>query len=184
MMAATHALMGLLLGISSQWVWPELLFYAALGGFIGGVFPDLDLLFNHRRTLHFPVGFPILAIISGTAAFIAPSATTAAAFYFFLSAAVHSLIDVLGGGLETRPWIPSSDRAVYSHTLGKWLSPRRWIRYDGSPEDLILTILLAIPCYLFYTGIIQDAVVITVLLGGIYTALRKKIIDWTPERFL
>lgn len=183
-MAVTHALIGLFLAISALWIWPEMIFYAALGGFIGGIFPDLDLAFNHRRTLHYPIIFSISSLISGAVVILAPSLVSVAVFYFFLSAAVHSLIDVFGGGLETRPWIPSDDRGVYSHTLGKWIKPKRWIRYDGSPEDLVLTITIAVPCYLFYTGLFQDLVVLTVLIGGIYTALRKKIIDWAPERFL
>jgi len=69
-------------------------FYAALGGFIGGIFPDLDLAFNHRRTLHYPIIFSISSLISGAVVILAPSLVSVAVFYFFLSAAVHSLIDV------------------------------------------------------------------------------------------
>ncbi len=184
MMAVTHALIGLLLAISSAWIWPEMIFYAALGGFIGGIFPDLDLAFNHRKTFHFPVIFSIVTLVAGTATLFNPSNLTIAVFYFFLSATIHSWIDIFGGGLEARPWIPSDDRGVYSHTLGKWFEPRRWIRYDGSPEDLVLSTAIAVPCYLFYSGLFQDIVVLTVLTGGIYTLLRKKIVDWAPERFL
>lgn len=184
MMAVTHALIGLLLGISSSLFWPEMIFYAASAGYIGGVFPDLDLAFNHRKTFHFPVIFSIVTGIAGIATIFNPSIIVIAAFYFFLSATVHSWIDIFGGGLETRPWIPSDDRGVYSHTLGKWFEPKRWIRYDGSPEDLIFSIAIAIPCFIFYTGLIRELVVLTLLVGGIYTLLRKKIVDWTPERFL
>lgn len=184
MMVVTHALIGLLLGITSQWFWPEMIFYAGLGGFIGGVVPDLDLAFNHRKTFHFPIMFSFLTLIAGITLALTPTVTSVTVFYFFLSAAVHSLIDILGGGLETRPWIPSDDRAVYSHTLSKWFKPKRWIRYDGSPEDLLLSTIIAIPCYLFYTGILQNLVVISLVTGAIYSILRKKLIDWIPDKYL
>lgn len=184
MMAVTHALMGLLLGISSSLFWPEMIFYAAIGGLAGGIFPDLDLAFNHRKTFHFPVIFSIVTLLTGIFTLFNPTAVAIAAFYFFLSAAVHSWIDMFGGGLEARPWIPSDDRGVYSHTLGKWFKPRRWIRYDGSPEDFVLSSVIAVPCYLFYTGILQDLILLMLLVGGTYSLLRKKIVDWAPERFV
>lgn len=158
--------------------------YAALAGFTGGIFPDLDLAFNHRKTFHYPIIFSDLVVITGIVALINPSLVSITVFYFLLSAAVHSLIDVFSGGLETRPWIPSDDRRVYSHTLGKWFKPKRWIRYDGSPEDLVLSMVIATACYVFYTGLFEDIVVLTFLIGLTYTLLRKKIVDWTPERFL
>lgn len=183
-MAVTHALIGLFLAISSILVWPEMVFYAALGGFIGGIFPDLDLAFNHRKTFHYPVIFSISTAMMVLLVLLSPSIVSIAVFYFFLSAAVHSWIDIFGGGLEARPWIPSDDRGVYSHTLEKWFEPKRWIRYDGSPEDLVLSTMIAVPCYIFYTGIFRDIIILTLLIGGVYTLLRKKIIDWAPERFL
>lgn len=184
MMAVTHGLIGLLLAITSIAIWPEMIFYAALGGYLGGIFPDLDLAFNHRKTFHFPVIFSISTLMMGLIIILYPSIVSIAVFYFFLSAAIHSWIDIFGGGLEARPWIPSDDRGVYSHTLEKWFKPKRWIRYDGSPEDLLLSTLIAIPCYLFYSNIFQDLVVLTLLTGGIYTILRKKIVDWAPDRFV
>jgi len=52
------------------------------------------LAFNHRRTLHYPIIFSISSLISGAVVILAPSLVSVAVFYFFLSAAVHSLIDV------------------------------------------------------------------------------------------
>lgn len=184
MMAATHALIGLLLGLSSLYLFPELVLFAALAAFIGGIFPDLDLVHNHRKSLHFPVGYSVLGLVAGGLMLMYPYSYTVAGFYFLASAAIHSLIDILGGGLETRPWIPSDDRAVYSHTMEKWFSPRRIIRYDGSPEDLALSGLTAVPCYLFYSSPLKELALATLAIGAVYAVLRKKIVEWMPDRFL
>jgi len=44
-------------------------------------------------------------------------------------AAVHSVADMYGGGLELRPG-GNSDRAVYDHYRGTWIAPRQlvWVR--------------------------------------------------------
>lgn len=136
MMGVTHGLVGLLTGLTSQIIWEPLFFTAAMSAFVGGIFPDLDLLFKHRKTLHFPIGYTFAVPIAFVTAYFFPSQVTVAVLYFMLSASLHCIMDIFGGGLEPRPWKATSQEAVYSHTLQKWFKPKRWIRYDGSPEDL------------------------------------------------
>jgi hypothetical protein len=85
-------------------------------------------------------------------------------------------MDAAGGGLEPRPWLGSSDRAVYDHARGRWLRPRRWIRYDGAPEDLLLCVLVALPGLVVLDGAGRTAVVGALALSAVYTVLRKPLV--------
>lgn len=182
MMGVTHALIGLLIGGSAAYLFPSYFIPAALASLAGGLFPDLDLVFEHRKTLHFPIIYTVLALFSGVLATLHTASWSVLVFYFIISAAVHSWLDILGGGLEERPWIPSSDKAVYSHVLDRWFAPRRWIRYDGAPEDLLLSILIAVPLYFYYTDeLIRGLIIALLVIGTVYVLVRKRIVDWAPE---
>lgn len=181
MMATTHALAGLLLAIPVAVAAPELAVPAAVGAITGGVFPDVDMPGEHRRTLHYPVYYSLAAALAGVVAVVAPGPATVAAALFLGSAALHSLSDGLGGGLELRPWEAGSERAVYSHYHRRWWRPRRWVRYDGAPEDAALGIMLAIPSVLVYEGAIELFVLGAVALGVGYTVIRRPMVEWTQR---
>ena len=177
MMAFTHALLGALLAVPLAVVAPDLAPVALVAGLAGGVFPDLDIYAGHRRTLHFPVYFQGLAVPALALAALVPGPGTVALAWFLAAAGLHAALDVLGGGLELRPWRATSERGVYSHYHGRWLAPRRWVTYDGSPGDLLLA--AAGGAVLVATfGPLVDALVGVVLLGaGGYTLLRKHLAD-------
>jgi len=146
MMATTHAAMGAALALAAARVAPDLAAPAVLAAFCGGLFPDLDAVVGaHRRTLHHPELYSALAVPATGVAAVYPVSVTVAVAAFLGSAALHSVSDVLGGGLGLRPWIEDDHRGVYLHTQGRWARPRRWIRYDGAPEDLVLVTALTIP---------------------------------------
>ena len=178
MMVTTHALAGLLLAVPVALVAPEFAVVAAAAGFAGGVFPDLDMPGAHRRTLHFPVYATLAALATGVAALLAPSAWTVGAALFLGSAAVHSLADALGGDLELRPWEQTGDRGVYSHYHQRWWRPRRWIRYDGAPEDAVATLGLGLLAFAVYDGAFDAVVVGTVAVGLGYAVVRRRIVGW------
>jgi hypothetical protein len=183
MMATTHAFAGLALAAAVAVVAPSLGTAAAVGGIAGGLAPDLDLLADHRRTLHFPVLCWLLATPAVVLALLAPSAVTVGAALFWTTAALHAVSDVFGGGLSPRPWEATSELGVYAHTRGEWLPPRRWIRYDGAPEDLALATLLALPGLLVFEGPVRWLAVAGLGVSVVYVAVRKRLPDWTPERF-
>lgn len=180
-MVTTHAFVGLALASAVAAVAPEFAVAAAVGGAAGGVFPDLDLVGAHRKTLHFPVYYTVLAVPAAVAAALAPSTATVAAALFLVSAAVHSASDAFGGGLELKPWEGTSDRAVYVHPTRTWVRPRQWIRYDGSPEDFVLGALFAVPALVTYGGTVRTAVVVALVTSLVYTVLRKRIVEYAPE---
>ena len=176
MMASTHAVMGVAaVALFVAPTAPELAPPAALAAMLGGVFPDADLLAAHRRTLHFPEGYWILAAPATVLALLSPSAWTAGAAAFLASAGLHSITDAFGGGLGLRPWQEDDHRGVYSHAHDRWLPPRKWIRYDGAPEDLALAAVLALPVVWTFDGTLRLAVYALLALSVLYTAFRKRL---------
>ena len=177
MMLPTHALSGMVLGLAVSAVAPEFGPVAIAAGLFGGVFPDLDMYAGHRKTLHFPVYYSLSALLALGLAGLLTSAATVAAALFVLAAAVNSVADAFGGGLELRPWEGASDRGVYDHYHGRWIAPRRLVGYDGSPGDLLLSGALAVPLVLTLDGPFQWVVVGGVAVAGTYTAVRRHLPD-------
>nr|WP_135852497.1 metal-dependent hydrolase [Halorussus salinus] len=175
-MATTHALFGMALGAVALFVAPEYATVAIAAGGVGGLFPDLDLAGDHRKDLHFPVYYSLAAVPALALAALAPSAVTIAVGAFLSSAALHSASDAFGGGLELRPWEATSDEAVYDHFNGRWIRPRRWIRYDGAPEDLLAAAVFAVPGVL-YTDQLQAVVLALLGVSAGYTLVRKRLVD-------
>jgi hypothetical protein len=97
--------------------------------------------------------------------------------FFLVSAALHSVTDVFGGGLELRPWRGESERAVCDHFRGTWISPRRWVRYDGSPKDLLLAVGPAVPALLVYGEHVRTVIFALLLVSGGYALVRKPLVD-------
>ena len=187
MMLPTHALVGLALATPVALVVPELAPAALLGGLIGGILPDLDLYVGHRRTLHYPEYFSMAAIGAVTLGVVAPTVPTVAAACLLLAAAVHSVMDVFGGGLELRPWEATSERAVYDHRRGEWLAPRRWVRYDGAPEDLLLSVVVAAPLLVALDGVFRWTVVSALVVAAAYTVVRRllpSVATWLVDHSL
>nr|WP_276298961.1 metal-dependent hydrolase [Halorussus sp. DT80] len=175
-MNTTHAAMGVALSAPLVVLAPELAPIAALSAFVGGVFPDLDLFSGqHRRTLHFPVYYSTAGLVVGGAALFRPSPETVGAACFLLSAAVHCVADAVGGGLELRPWEATDDRGVYVHPAGRWVRPRRWVRYDGAPEDLVLAGLFSLPGLVLFSGTVRTLTLVGLAVSVVYTALRKRL---------
>jgi hypothetical protein len=175
MMLPTHALAGMVLGLPVALAAPEFATPALLAGFVGGVLPDLDLYAGHRRTLHYPVYYPLLAALAAVVAAIAPSTASVAAAVLLAGAAAHSVADVAGGGLELRPWEATSERAVFDHARGQWLAPRRWVPYDGAPEDLLSAVAIAVPLWMTVTGTLRLLVAASVVVAAVYAAVRRRL---------
>jgi len=176
MMSTTHAAAGLLLVAPLVRTVPEFATVGALAAILGGVFPDLDLAVGvHRKSLHFPVYYWLAALPAAALALLAPSAPAVAAACFFGSAALHSGTDWLGAGDELRPWEGTSEKAVYLHPRRRWLRPKRWIRYDGAPEDLLALVVLAAPAILIYDGAIRTLLVAGLVVSAGYTVFRRRL---------
>jgi hypothetical protein len=197
MMGTTHALTGLLLGASSLYIFPEMFPLVGIACMLGSIIPDFDMPFDHRKTMHFTEYFTVAAVLTGALVPVFPITAVVLVFYGFLGAAVHCWMDALGGGLERRPWKRSSERGVYLHTKNEWVKPRRWIRYDGAPEDFLLGVALAVPSLMIYTGRFHLLIYTMIGVSGFYAVVRKKLPDveeiledydvfrkyWRPHRY-
>lgn len=179
MMATTHlfvsvAITALAAPLLSETVAAPLVVTAAL---LGGVAPDFDVVATHRKTLHFPVGYSVMALASGIITVLTPTGPLALLTVAFAAAAIHACSDVFGGSPETEPWNPTQDVAVYNHALGRWHRPRRYVRYSGAPEDFLLGaafggVAILAPA----TGPVADGALLAVLVwSGLYTLFRRRI---------
>jgi hypothetical protein len=181
MMATTHVFAGLALVAPVAAAVPTLSSPLAVGAIVGGLAPDLDLVLEHRRSLHFPVaGLPVAGLAVG-AAVLAPSSPAVAVAAAVVAAWLHAASDVLGDGPEMNPWTDVGDRAVYDHVRGRWLRPRRWVRYDGAPEDGVLALALAVPALLVFEGWIVSAVVSCLAVSLGYVLVRRRLVEWLPD---
>ncbi|SFB79170.1 hypothetical protein SAMN05444422_10231 [Halobiforma haloterrestris] len=178
MMATTHVFVALVAVAPFAVVAPEFALPLSIGAVLGGLAPDLDVLFDHRRTLHFPVaGFPS-ALVAGAIALETRSPTAVGLAAFALGAWLHAGSDAIGAGPELDPWNNSSDRAVYDHVRGRWIRPRRWIRYDGAPEDAGLAVSLGVASLFVFDGWMTPVVVAGVAISLCYALFRRRIAEW------
>lgn len=182
-MATTHAFVGLALASAYAALGGDYGTVAAAGALAGGVFPDLDLPFEHRKTLHFPEYYAALSAVAAAVAIARPTALAVGAAAFLVAAAAHAASDVLGGGLAARPWQETSDRGVFLHRRGGWARPRRYVRYDGAPEDFAVGLVLAVPGWLVFDGWVRNLVLGGVVVSAIYVLFRKRL-PTLEERYL
>jgi hypothetical protein len=176
MMGSTHAAMGLSLALPIASHRPEWALPVALAAILGSLLPDLDLFVGeHRRTLHYPVygWVPALAALGVAASH--PTATTAALAVGLAAAALHALADGLGGQTGGRPWEADGSKGVYAHAARTWVRPRRWIRWDGAPEDLAFCTLLAGPSLVVFEGPIRALTVFGLVVAALFVAVRKRL---------
>jgi hypothetical protein len=175
MMLPTHALGGMALALPLTLLAPDAAPAVLLAGALGGALPDADMYAGHRRTLHYPVYGSLAGLLALAAALLVPAAATAAVAALLVGAAAHSVADAFGGGLELRPWEGTTDRAVYDHSRGRWLAPRRWVRYDGAPEDLLVATALAAPLAAVVTGPPRWLVWALLAVAIVYAAVRRRL---------
>lgn len=181
MMLPTHAVVGLALAAPLLVVAPDHATLVLGSALVGSVFPDLDLYAGHRRTLHFPTGYALAAIPALIAAGVVQSPPLLALAIALLGATLHCRMDRYGGGLELRPWEATSDRAVYDHVRRRWRRPKRWVRYDGAPEDVALLLLVGAPLLVVLEGPFRWIVGSALLIGGSYGLLRRRLAGLAPR---
>lgn len=189
MMATTHALYGMAVGASVLAIAPEYAPVTMLVGFVAGILPDLDAYADHRRTLHFPVYLSLAAVPCVGLAALAPSLLTVSLATALVAMAVHAVMDAGGGGLSLRPWDEQPEKAVYSHFHGRWVPPRRFIEYDGSPADFLLALGTGLPLLAVTSGPTRTLVAGTLVFSAGYVVVRKRLVEivtvairYTPRR--
>ncbi|MFP4174414.1 MAG: metal-dependent hydrolase [Halobacteriales archaeon] len=181
MMLTTHALLGALLAVPVAFVSPSFAPVALVAGFVGGAFPDLDILALHRRTLHYPRYYGYATAVTVPVAFAHTVSATVAVAFFFAGAWLHSLADIFGGGAEVRPWERRTERAVYDHAARRWVRPRRWVRYDGAPEDLALALVVSAPVAYAAPQSLLSVVAIALGISVVYAVFRRRVVPFAER---
>ena len=180
-MIFTHVLIGVLLAaVSSLYVSNPSLLVAS--GAIGGALPDLDMLLTHRKTLHFPVGYSILSCVLFFIYLLSGLSTVFVLATGVSAGAVHSLMDVLGGGKEMRPWEETDDRAAFNHVTGEWISARR-ILYDGSFSDFVLATSSGVVAVSILSSRFTVLIAFLLVLSLVYVLSRKYITRVIPREY-
>ncbi|WP_247731168.1 metal-dependent hydrolase [Halovivax limisalsi] len=184
MMATTHGFVALAVVAPVAVVAPDLATPLAVGAILGGLAPDLDVAFVHRRTLHFPLLGAIPAAAGAALALAVATPATAGVAAFVVGAWTHAASDWIGGGPEFDPWTNPTERAVYDHVRDRWLRPRRWVRYDGAPEDAALAIALGLgSLVVFEARWIEGLILAGITVSAGYALLRRRIAAWAgPDR--
>ena len=183
MMLPTHALVGIAIALPVTLTFPEFAPAALIGGFLGGIFPDLDLYTGHRRTLHYPTIYPLLVGPAAIGALAFPSVLTVGLALAIVGAAAHCRMDIYGSGLELRPWEQTSEKAVYDHVQKRWIEPRRLVSYDGSPGDLAIATAVGVPLFVVVETPFAMAVAAAIGIGVVYTFTRRYLADLAPVVF-
>jgi len=182
-MTSTHALAGATVGALAALGAPELLPAAVAVGFAAGALPDLDLLWTHRRTTHFPTCGPVFALAAGALAAVLAGPVPFLVAVGALAFALHPLMDVLCGGVETRPWAATSEEAVYDHARGRWLRPRRLVRYAGAPEDLLAAGAVGLPALLLAGGSTTRVLLAVLVVSALFVGVRRRLASISERLF-
>jgi len=150
-------------------------------GMLGGILPDIDrwesLGLQHRKSLHYPLGYGLaaIAVIIIFVTLIRDSALLGLAC--FLSAAwLHSFMDIFDD-YWLRP-----EQGVYEHIRGRWIRTLEWVPFASTKEwslqsgadVLALLISPNLPMYLGVQGWLVGAGCFTLiwLLSSFYELRR------------
>ncbi|WP_408960621.1 metal-dependent hydrolase [Natrinema sp. 74] len=172
MMTPNHATAGLLLALTATRWHPELLSVVAVTAFIGGVVPDLDTKLEHRKTLHYPAYYSIFTGLFLLAATVVGAQVLVVGTYFFAAATLHCYTDLFVD-VEKTSDEPDGDGIIFVHPIDRWVGPVMLVRYAGSPEDLLVGLLLAVLPLLKYEGIPFALTVIAVAWSVLYFGERQ-----------
>lgn len=179
-MLPSHALVALALSSILLFIAPEYSVIIFGAAFIGGILPDIDLLFGeHRKTLHYPVySIGLLSIGLGIFA-ITVNVYTIGLLAFLIGLASHGIGDIAGSGLEHRPWERTTDRGIYNHVSHKWIAPRYIVGYDGSKRDFALMGVVSVFVYYQYSlvPLVEYIIGGLLVIGMFYTFVRKHLPD-------
>jgi hypothetical protein len=181
MMLPTHITIGFLFSIIFFYLHPDSLPLLIIATLIGSIIPDIDIFIGqHRKTLHFPVGYTGITVILLPLYFLLPTVGIASLIVLVGSASIHSLTDIIGGGLSKTPWKTIDSPTVYSHYHNVWITEKNapmTVKYDGSYLDFAVLlgsvyIISQINLEIMY---LTEFLILLLVIGGIYTSIRRKL---------
>jgi hypothetical protein len=182
MMFSTHILIGASLGYALSTVFSVDMALLIIAGIVGGLIPELDFFVGkHRKALHYPFSYFLVAIIPFTIFLTMQTEIFLLGATALIAAGVHSFMDIFAGA-ELRSWDRSEwqQTAVYNHLGQKWIKPRRWA-YGGSIQDVLLSVIsFAALIYLVSNLWLKAAFTVLLALSFLYGLTIK----WFSEEFV
>jgi len=179
MMLPTHILAGGTIGLVLSVLAPEMQSSMIITGMLAGILPDLDMFFEHRKTLHRPLQFSLTAITLFGVYLALNNALLLALSAVFASAGLHTVSEILGQGKTMNPDLKKDDRCVYNHINGSWINPVRLIKV-GSFRDLTLSAIFSAPLLILGTRLISALSIFILSIGLIQFLLN----DWLTKNVL
>lgn len=180
MMVITHALVGGVVGLVALFISPSMLVPAVAAGAIGGVIPDLDMLLDHRRSLHFPVISGLLLVPAAGLFIMAPGVLSTVVCFGLAGLFFHSVTDIVGEGRVMRHWKHSDPRAAYDHLNGRWIRPRRLIK-TGTGVDLFVAAASGMILVAVLPAVYSGLVTIVVGAAFVFTVAMRPAAAYVSE---
>jgi hypothetical protein len=176
-------LMGGIVGLWTLAVAPEYITFSFYVGLFAGLFPDLDMVLEHRRSFHRPFQYILFTVAAGTLTFFYFNQWTVMIFTFIASINLHSLSDILSSGATVEPFKEENNKGVYNHIREEWIEPRRLI-IMGSMSDIMLSIGMG-AIIVGFTGTTFLSIITGVTLYGVFhfMTINKKADQLTPEGY-
>ncbi len=173
-MAPTHLMTSvvLFLLLSPGFFTADSLLFFIIGAFL----PDLDVRANHRRTLHLPFFYPVIAAVFYLTSFYQFSA-------LFLSASLHCIMEIAGN--DAGEYVDEDKGAIFNHLSGEWISGRYWIKRDGGPRDLLLLLCISVIGLTISPSLEIVLITLISLISGLfYHVIRDRVEEIFPDILL
>lgn len=164
MMLPTHILAGGSLGLLLSFTAPEMRFTLIIAGMLAAVLPDLDMFFEHRKTLHRPIEFFLMLIVVSSIFMITGSPLFLILSVILGSVNLHVAYEIFGNGKTMNTELKHDDRCVYDHWNGEWIKPLMIIT-TGSSKDLALAVVSSLPLLLYQKGSVLTITLVVLSLG-------------------
>jgi hypothetical protein len=165
MMVSTHILAGIALGLISFHIWPQNAFLFICVSAAAAVFPDLDVLFEHRRTFHRPLEYTVFCSISAIIAIFYPLLGFLGLFAFG-SLTLYCVLDLFS--------TDGREKALYNHVFGEWVLVRNIVP-TRSFKDALAAFLFSIPAYLYLEESYHISLVFLIGYSLIYPLFKDSI---------
>lgn len=161
-MVFTHAAISLLIGVVAFSFVPSP--FVIIAVVLAGILPDLDLIFEHRKTFHRPFQCLIGSVLLSAVYLFSGNLLFSVGAIAFLSMSCHSVLDLLSNGKTAHPRKERDERGVYNHLEESWINPRRLVT-DGSAGDFMILAVSGLAA-IYVSGLTRVKMFAAVLVAG------------------
>lgn len=172
-MLSTHVLAGGVLGLVFSVFTPYSASLLVMMGMIFSTFPDLDVLFEHRKTFHRPFQYSLLFLLLLFSLFFYQSLVLTLLTAGIGSITLHSISEIFSQGRNLGSG-GKNEKAVFNHPSGSWIEARDLVRVGGR-LDLLLSLLLFIPLFMAGSLLVKIAAGVTIFYGSLHYIFNSSV---------